>query len=190
MATFNSFLLPPVPSDLLTLNLFSLTFSTSFFCSCSAKFSLKILSSFLRSESQIIQCLDKARLAFSSCKFEFHLIICIRLSLISNTGFTFPLDNKVKNLLPHFAPIPFCQKFSGIFKAILFSLSLQKLLSFVSTMSISHKPPKPSNSFTNVFFSSAFLVAVPYFPFCVMKKHSVCKYFKFSKDCFYALFCH
>ena len=115
LATFTLALLPPFPSDILNFNLLNPTFYTSCFCWCFAKFCLKILFSFLRSESDIIQGFEKSRLALSGCTFKFLLIICIRLSLISNVGFISSPDDKVKKNLPHFTGNTFYRKFSWIF---------------------------------------------------------------------------
>ena len=120
---------------------------------------------------EMIQGLEKSRLALSGLTFKFHLITCIRLSLISDVGFIFHPNYKVKNLLPHFTPITFCQKFSWIFKAILFSLSLKNLPCFVSTMFISPSPPKSSNSLSNLSFTSASLFSFFFLLHTLLKFH-------------------
>ena len=65
-----------------------------------------------------------------------------------------------------FIPIIFFQKANCIFKASLFSFSIESLLIFVSTTSKCHNPPKSSNCLSNLSFSSVSLFY--FFSFCSM----------------------
>ena len=76
LTTISCFLLPPVPSDLLTFILLPPAFSTSFFFS---EIFPKISFCFLRSEGKIIQGLEESRLALFDCTLQFYLITFIRI---------------------------------------------------------------------------------------------------------------
>ena len=81
-------------------------------------------------------------------------------------GFHSTPDDIVKYVLAHFNPINFCQKVNCIFKANLFSFSLESLLSFESTRCKSHNPPKSSNFLSNLSLPSASIFS--FFSLCSM----------------------
>ena len=96
-------------------------------------------------------------------------------------GFHSTPDDIVKYVLAHFNPITFCQKVNCIFKASLFSFSLESLLSFESTRSKSHNPPNhPTVSVTFPFPQHPFSPSSLFAPCSVLIVYSF-----FQKSAFF-----